>query len=164
MNKLMGIVLVAGLALVVGCEEKKAPTKTPADAVKGAADGAKDAAKGAVDGAKDAGKAAVDGVKEKAAEGAAALRDKAVEVLKPQVDAAKTKLDELVKKADGLDAVKKTAATPLVDAAKKAFADLTAKFDGLKSAGDGWDKAKEAVEAALKGFNDSAAKLGDLVK
>ena len=156
MNKLMGIVLVAGLAFAVGCEQKPAtPTgpKTPADPSKQVPGATKDATKGVLDAAK-----------EKVAEGAAALRDKAVEALKPQVEAAKAKLDELTKKADGLDAVKKPAATPLIDAAKTAFADLSSKFDGLKGATDGWEKAKEGVDAALKAFTDAAAKAAELLK
>jgi Sec-independent protein translocase protein TatA len=114
MNKFMGIVLVAGLAMVAGCEEKKAPAKGAADAVKDAGKSVGDATKGAAD-----------AVKEKVADGAAALRDKAVEAMKPQVDAAKAQLDELTKKAEGLtDAVKKTAATPLVEGQVRRFQDL----------------------------------------
>jgi hypothetical protein len=149
MKKVMGIVLVAGLAFAAGCEDKKAPAKAVTDAAKGAGDAAK---------------GAVDAVKDKAAEGVAALRDKAVEAFKPQIDAAKTKLDELAAKVGGLDAVKKAAASPLLDSAKTAFSDLTSKFDALKGSNDGWESAKTAVEGSMKTFTDAITKLGDAVK
>jgi hypothetical protein len=154
MKKVMGIVVVASLAFAAGCEDKKAPT------VKGATDAVKDAGKAAG----DAAKGAADTVKEKAAEGVAALRDKAVETFKPQIDAAKAKLDELAGKIGGLDAVKKAAATPLLETAKSAFSDLTSKFDALKGSTDGWEKAKEGVEGSMKVFTDALTKLGDAVK
>jgi polyhydroxyalkanoate synthesis regulator phasin len=168
MKKLMGIVVVAGLAMMAGCEDKKAPAKgavgATKDATKGAMDATKDAAKGAVDATKDAAKGAADAVKEKAADGMAAMRDKAVEMFKPQIETAKGKLDELVKKVEGLDVAKKAMATPLVETAKTAFADLSAKFDALKSSTDGGEKAKTGVESSMKTFTDAITKLTDAVK
>jgi hypothetical protein len=160
MKKVMGIVLVAGLAFAAGCEDKKAPVKAVTDAAKDAGKAAGDATKAAG----DAAKGAVDTVKDKAAEGVAALRDKAVEAFKPQIDAAKAKLDELTAKVGGLDAVKKAAASPLLDTAKTAFSDLTSKFDALKGSTDGWEKAKTGVEGSMKTFTDAITKLGDIVK
>lgn len=166
MKKLIGIVALATVAGLVGCDEKK-PSAPKAGDTKGAAD----AGKGMMDKAKEAGKDAVDKGKEmakdaadKAKEGLAAMRDKAVDALKPQYEAAKGKLDELAKKVDGLDAIKKAAASPLLDTAKKAFTDLTSKFDALKTTTDGWEKAKETAEGSLKTFNDAAGKLGDMLK
>lgn len=153
MKKLIGIVALAAVAGLVGCDEKK--PSTPGDAK-----GTTDAGKGMMDKAKEAGKDMAD----KAKEGLAAMRDKAVEALKPQYEAAKGKLDELAKKVDSLDSIKKATAGPLLDSAKKAFADLTSKFDALKSSSDGWEKAKEAAESALKAFNDAAGKLTDMLK
>jgi hypothetical protein len=153
MNKLMGIVLVAGLAMVAGCEDKKSPVKGATDAVNSAATATKDAAKGVVD-----------TTKEKAAEGMTAMRDKAVEMFKPQIEAAKVKLDELTKKVGGLDAAKKALASPLLDTATKAFADLTGKFEALKASTDGGASATTGVEASMKTFTDAMAKVTDMVK
>lgn len=166
MKKLIGIVALASLTSValVGCEDKKPAATKAADATKGMMDKGKEAAAGAVEKAKETAAGAVESAKEKVAEGATALRDKAVEAMKPQIDAAKAKLDEMMKKVDGLDAIKKAAASPLAETAKKAFADLTGKFDAFKGSTDGWEKSKEGVEGSLKTFNDAAGKLGEMLK
>jgi hypothetical protein len=108
-------------------------------------------------------KGLVDSAKEKVAEGAAALREKAVAALQPQVEAARAKLEELAKKAESLDAVKKATAMPAVESARAAFSDVSARFEALRGSGE-WQKAKEASEAALAAFGEAAKKAAELVK
>jgi hypothetical protein len=165
MNKLTWLApLVIGLAVGVGCEEKKDGTSAvdkAKEAAQGAVDATKDAAKGAVDATKDAAKGAVDATKDAAKDAV----DTAKEVGKDVADAAKGAADAA--KEAGKDVA--DAAKAAADKAGELGADL---MNEIKEALGGepqamLDKAMEYIkeknvegaEAIMNQFEKFRAKL-----
>jgi FlaG/FlaF family flagellin (archaellin) len=127
------IILASTLAafVLVGCDDKKAPTPAPA--------GGSSATKAAEGLTKDAAKAAeaVKGATDKAGEAAAGVKDKLVGEVSGLYDGAKKQVDELAKKVDGLPEIVKAPLQGQVKALQDQVAAAGAKLEELKKADSG---------------------------
>jgi hypothetical protein len=159
MKRVLMVAVLAGLGVMVGCEEKKADsiadkTKAAANAVgdkaKEAGTAVKDAAGTAADKAKEIGNAAAD----KAKDVGTALK---VEV-QNLMDTIKTKVDTLDKGGSTLEPAKKSEFDKAMTGIKSTWADLSKKFDEVSS------KSGEAMATGLAEVKEAGVKLMDNVK
>lgn len=125
MKRVLALAIVAGLGVMVGCEEKK--TDSLMDSAKKSADSvaakAKDAAATATDKAKDMGNVVTDKLKGE---------------VQNLMDTVKGKVDQLVKGGETLKADQKPEFDKAVSGIKSTWEDLSKNFSSLSSqSGDG---------------------------
>lgn len=132
------------------------------DAAKKTAGEAVDAGKKAVDAGVDAAKKTAEDAAKATADAAADAKAKAIAGLKATLDGLKPKLDELAKKGESLDPLRKTAFTPVMDGLNKQFGESMKTLGSMGSSND-WqaigtklspmlDSLKSGLDAALKQF------------
>ncbi len=152
MKRVLMVAVLAGLGVMVGCEEKKADSiadkakqaaGTMGDKAKDAGTAMKDAAGTAADKAKEMGTAAADKTKEMAAKATDAAKGE----VKNLMDTIKGKVETLDKGGATLEPAKKSEFDKAMAGIKSTWADMTKGFDGLSSqTGDGMMKALDGLK------------------
>jgi hypothetical protein len=152
MKRVLMVAVLAGMGVMVGCEEKKA------DSV---ADKAKQAAQGAADKAKDAGTAMKDaaaGAADKAKDMGNVAADKLKAEVKNLMDTIKGKVDTLDKGGSTLEPAKKGEFDKAMAGIKTTWTDMSKSFDGLSG------QTSDAMAKTLADLKDKGTKLLDTVK
>lgn len=164
-------VIVLGLALIAGCEEKKTEASKAADSIgataQKAADATKDTAQKAADATKDTAQKAADATKDAAqkasdttkdlAKTADAAKDTSISEVQKLIEPAKKQFDELVAKAAARPELK-----PAVDAIKGDFTGIEKLLTEAKTS-DKWSTlladAKTKFASVQKQITELSAKL-----
>ena len=163
MKRVLMVAVLAGLGVMVGCEEKKADSMADkakqaagamGDKAKDAGTAMKDAAGTAADKAKEMGNAAADKTKEMASKATDAVKGE----VKNLMDTIKGKVDTLDKSGSTLEPAKKSEFDKAMTGIKSTWADLSKKFDDVSS------KGGDAMATGLAEIKAAGVKLMDNVK
>jgi hypothetical protein len=159
MKRVLMASVLAGMGVMVGCEEKKADTvvdkskqatQAVGDKMKDAGNAVKDAATTAADKTKDVVNAGVDKAKDM---GTALKGD-----VKNLMDTIKGKVETLDKGGTSLDPAKKGEFDKAMTGIKSTWADLSKKFDDVST------QSGEAMAKGLADVKEAGLKLMDNVK
>lgn len=152
MKRVLMVVALAGMGVMVGCEEKKADTVV---------DKSRQATQAVGDKMKDAGAAMKDAAStaaDKTRDMATMASDKVKGEVKNLMDTIKGKVDTLDKGGSTLEPAKKSEFDKAMTGIRGTWADMTRGFDGLAN------KTGDAMTTALADLKDKGAKLMDTVR